>query len=539
MKVRGALLATVAVLVTACSGSGGGDPDAGGSPPPPPSTLSKADAWRFLNQASFGATEADAARVAALGYGGWIDEQLALPTTHHLPYVQAQPSPQVQADRLDAWFQASLRGQDALRQRVAYSLSQIWVVSDVGALGQQPLGLAYYYDTLLDHAFGNYRELMEAVTLTPAMGVYLSMLGNQKPDASRNIFPDENYARELMQLFTIGLVELGPDGTVVKGPDGVPAPTYDQDVIEGFAHVFTGWTYAGALNFERPRRDFLRPMQAWEDFHDTGPKQLLNGTALPAGQSARADLEAALDNLFNHPNVGPFVARQLIQRLVTSNPTPAYVRRVADQFADNGRGERGDLAAVVRAILLDPEARSAQHDASTGKLKEPLLRLTQLWRAYDARAANGRYLFPGPQNWFGQAPLRSPSVFNFYSPAYAPAGELADAGLVAPEMEITTEYFTARSNTYLAAAIFQRNSTNAGLPAEAIAIDIGPDVAVAGDPAALVQHVADRLMGGAISQALRTEALRLAEATPADNPAARVTEVLHLMATSPEFAVQP
>lgn len=538
MTLRSLLAAALAALIAACGGSGGGA-DPSGTPPPPPPALSKTDAWRFLTQATFGPTEAAAGRLVSLGYERWLDEQFTAPVTRHLPYVQAQAAPQTQADRLDAWFQASLRGPDQLRQRVAYALSQIWVVSDVGALGQQPQALAYYYDTLLDHAFGNYRELMLAATLTPAMGVYLSMLGNQKPDPARNIYPDENYARELMQLFTIGLVRLNPDGTVVVGADGVPLPTYDQDVIEGFAHVYTGWTFAGSLNFERPRRDFLQPMQAYEAYHDTGPKRLLNGTVLPGGQTARQELDAALNNIFQHPNVGPFVSRQLIQRLVTSNPTPGYVGRVAARFADNGRGERGDLEAVVRAILLDPEARSAPRDASTGKLKEPLLRLTQLWRAYDARSQAGRYLFPGPQNWFGQAPLRSPSVFNFYSPTYVPPGELADAGLVAPEMEITTEYFTARTNSYLAAAIFQANSASGALRPESIVIDIAPELAVAGDPARLVQRIADRLTGGLLSDPLRREALKLAEATPASDGAARVAEVLHLVATSPEFAVQP
>lgn len=537
MRHRSLLAIGLAVLIAACGGSGGGGGTPGTPPPSPP--LSKADAWRFLTQATFGPTESDADRLVALGYERWLDEQLAAPVTRHLPYVQAQATPQNQADRLDAWFQASLRGPDQLRQRVAYALSQIWVVSDVGALGQQPQALAYYYDTLLDHAFGNYRELMLAITLTPAMGVYLSMLGNQKPDPARNIYPDENYARELMQLFTIGLVQLNSDGTEVLGADGVPLPTYDQDVIEGFAHVYTGWTFAGSVNFERPRRDFLQPMQAYEAYHDSAPKHLLDGTVLPGGQTARQELDAALDNIFQHPNVGPFVSRQLIQRLVTSNPTPGYVRRVAARFADNGRGERGDLAAVVRAILLDPEARSAARDASTGKLKEPLLRLTQLWRAYDARSQTGRYLFPGPQNWFGQAPLRAPSVFNFYGPTYAPPGELADAGLVSPEMEITTEYFTARTNTYLAVAIFQANSASTALRPESIVIDIAPEIAVAGDPTRLVQRVADRLTGGLLSDTLRSEALTLAEATPSSSGAARVAEVLHLIATSPEFAVQP
>jgi uncharacterized protein (DUF1800 family) len=531
------VLVVAMLALAACGGSGGGSSGGGGPPPPAPATLSRAEAWRFLEQATFGPTEADADLLMSRGYVAWLDQQMAVPASHHLPAVQSQAAPQKQVDRLDAWFQAALKGDDQLRQKVAWALSQIWVVSDVGALGQQPLGLAYYYDVLVDNAFGNYRRLMEQVTLTPAMGVYLSMLGNQKPDPARNIFPDENYARELMQLFTIGLVQLNPDGSVRTDEGGNPQPTYDQQVIEGFAHVFTGWTFAGALNFERPRRDFLHPMLPFEDYHDTGAKLLLNGATLPAGQGARADLEAALDNIFNHPNLGPFVSRQLIQRLVASNPTPAYLGRVAAVFADDGNGERGNLAAVVRAILLDPEARSAGSDSS-GKLKEPLLRLTQLWRAYDAGAQNGRFLFANPQAWFGQAPLRAPSVFNFYSPGYAPPGEIAAAGLVAPEMQITTEYTTALTNSYLALAVFQANTSVAGLRPETIAIDFSAHLHAAADPARLVQEVADRLAGGVISDELRRQAAGLAEATPASNAALRVAEVLHLMVTSPEFAVQ-
>lgn len=541
MPIRNSMLAVTMLALAACGG--GGDSDSGGGsgttpPPPAPPPITKAEAWGLLTEASFGPTDAAAQRVITLGYSGWIDDQIATAATLHLPYVQSRPSPQNQADRLDAWFQATLRGNDQLRQRVAYALSQIMVVSDIGALGGEPLALAYYYDILVRNAFGNYRQLMEEVTLSPAMGVYLSMLGNQKPNVALNIRPDENYARELMQLFTVGRVMLNADGSVQVDGSGVPLPTYDQAIIEGFAHVYTGWTYAGSLSFTRPSRNFIAQMQPWADFHDAGSKLLLNGMTLPPGQSAREDLEDALDNIFNHPNVGSFVAEQLIQRLVTSNPSRAYVQRVAARFNNNGSGVRGDLAAVIRAILLDTEARATATANAAGKLKEPILRLTQLWRAYGAAAQSGRYFFPAPQAFFGQAPLRSPSVFNFYSPFYAPPGEISDNGLVAPEMQITTETTTATTNTYLAIAVFVLNSFKQDRRPDDICINFEADATAGGTPAQIVTRVADRLMGGQISAELRAEAAGLAATYPDTNAAGRVAEVLHLLVTSPEFAVE-
>ena len=280
-------------------------------------------------------------------------------------------------NRVDVWFRNAVTGQDQLRQRVAFAWSEIMVVSQVGALNNLPYSVSSYYDLLATQGLGDFRALLESVTLHPAMGVYLSMLGNQKPNTAGTIRPDENYARELMQLFTIGLVELNLDGTARLDGAGQPIPTYTQPIIEGFAHAYTGWTYAGAPN-ELPQArptaaNQVVPMQLYASYHDTGPKRVLGGVTIPAGQSGAQDLDAALDNIFAHPNVGPFIAQRLIQRLTASNPSPDYVRRVAQRFNDNGRGVRGDLAAVVKAILLDPEARGST-TATTGKIKEPLLR---------------------------------------------------------------------------------------------------------------------------------------------------------------------
>ena len=529
-------------------------------PPPPeePPPVTRADAFRFLNQATFGPTRAEIDRLIALGdssqaYARWIDEQMALEPSLQLPAVQAKyvsiKNPVVlNATRQDTWFKHAVQAPDQLRQRVTFALSEIMVVSERSALARMPFAAADYNDVLARNAFGDLRQLMEDVTLHPAMGVYLNMLGNQKPDAVGNIRPDENYARELMQLFTIGLVRLNPDGTAPVDTTGEPLPTYDQSVVEGFAHVFTGWHYAGATLFSLAKRtnaSQIQPMKAYPEQHSTLSKKLLSypGVArpqLPANQTPVRDLEDALDNVFHHPNVGPFLARQLIQRLVTSNPSPAYVARVAAVFDNDGQARRGNLGAVVKTILLDPEARPDATSTTdvTGKLKEPLLRLVQLWRAYDAKAANSNYRLADSDRIFGQGPLLSPTVFNFFIPAYAPQGEIADRDLVAPEMQIATEYLNTTVTNYFYTQIFLRNSSKIGLGTSIIVIDIAEDIALAGDPDALVQIITDKLMGGDISPTLAAEARDAVLRTPSSKPATRVAEALYLIATSPEFAVQ-
>lgn len=539
------LLALAAGLILSACGGGSSGGGATAPPPPPAPPVGKAEAFRLLNQASFGATEEAAEEVVELGIEGWIERQMTLPPSLQLPYLSSLPRPtfpfELQPDRVDIWFRNAVDGEDQLRQRVAFALSQIMVVSQLGALEGAPWALADYYDTLAEHAFGNFRELMEAVTLHPAMGIYLSMLGNEKPNPALNIRPDENYARELMQLFTIGLVELNPDGTVRTDAEGQPIPTYDQSVIEGFAHVYTGWHFAGAPGFDEARitpYNQTVPMQLYPEFHDTGAKKLLGGVVLPAGQSGEDDLRDALDNVFNHPNVGPFIATRLIERLVTSNPSPAYVRRVAATFDDNGAGVRGDLAAVVRAVLLDPEARPAGALDSDGKLKEPLLRLTQLWRAFEARSAEGGYPFGYAYVLLGQGPLQAPSVFNFFSPSYAPPGEIRDRGLVAPELQIATEYQNTLFTNLMLLQAFVNNSANPDLAPGDVAIDIGEEMSIAADADALVSRVAEKLLAGEISPVLRQEAVGMVERIPATDAAARAAEAVYLVASSPEYAWQ-
>jgi uncharacterized protein (DUF1800 family) len=474
---------------------------------------------------------------------------------------------------VDTWLANALGANDQLRQRVAFALSEILVTSQAGPLGELPFAAADYYDMLTREAFGNFRVLLEDVTLHPAMGVYLSMLGNQKAQSGTNIRPDENFAREIMQLMSIGLVQLNMDGTPRLDAAGARQATYSQDVIQGFARVFTGWKWAcpstlPACDFYSAQAEYapvtnfnqIKPMQLYSGLHETGSKQLLtySGAAhsvLPAGQSGAQDLKDALDNIFNHPNVAPFISRQLIQRLVTSNPSPAYVQRVAQVFADDGTGKRGNLGAVVKALLLDSEARSAPSGVAaetTGKVKEPLLRITGLWRAFNAHAASGRYTATGnfftslnptelsPVSIIGEGPLQSGSVFNFFSPFYAPPGEISNAGRVAPELQLATEFLTTQMTNQLYTYAFQRTSAQSGLGADTIVLDTTAEAAVAADATALVNRVADRLLGSnaLMSQTLRDAAVAQVSRTPVTDSATRVGDAIYLIASSPEYAVQ-
>jgi uncharacterized protein (DUF1800 family) len=543
----------VAVL-TACGGGGvSGDNSSVDTDSAP--ALSYSEAFRFLNQASMGATEAEARRVVAMGYEAWIDEQMQIPVSLSAPYVNNAflLNGDVQrGSRVGAWVQNALYGPDQLRQRVALALSEILVVSEIGFLKYYPweLGLADYYDLLAKHAFGNYRDLVEDATLHPAMGNYLNMLGNLKPDAEKNIRPDENFARELMQLFTIGLVELNIDGSERKGDKGQAIPTYTQEIVQGFAHAFTGWNYKKSADAPpqpiSPTHISRRlPMVLYPGRHDTGPKKLLDGVTLPAREDGEQDLQDALDNIFQHPNVAPFISFRLIQRLVTSNPSPAYVARIAGVFNDNGAGVKGDLAAVVKAILLDAEARPDSYSPIDGKLKEPLLRLTQLWRAYDPVTADTSGVYRVEDMWkkIGQGPLQAASVFNFFLPSYASSGQIRDQQLVAPEMQITTEYLTATFTTYLFRQTHFWNtlpSTLAlGVGSRAdVLIDFNADVALEVNPNALIDRVAETLMGGEISDELRASVANVIANVPLDEEGKRSSAAIFLIVSSPEFAYQ-
>jgi len=556
----------------------------------PPPLSNDAQAARFLDQATYGGRLSDIARLRSLGYEAWLDEQVSLPISRQQPYLDFVRASEgvYQQHRLEAFFIHSAQladpsnpshaHADQLRQRLAFALSELLVVSDRNAaLLFQPWALASYYDLLATHAFGNYRDLLQAVTLHPAMGRYLSMLGNRKVDVALNIRPDENYAREILQLFSIGLHQLNPDGTRMLDAGGQPIPTYTQDTVRGFAHVFTGWNFAGctAADYDdcEPSNPYetpwFTPMQAVEAFHDsTTAKQLLVypgvnlvGGVLPPGGNAQTELNAALDNIFRHPNVGPFVARHLIQRLVTSNPTPAYVQRVASVFDNNGQGVRGDLRAVVRALLLDEEARNGHTLAPTtfGKLREPITKLVRLWRVAPGVSVNGRvFRYTHPRDEYGQLPLSSPSVFNFFKPNFAQPGEIRDAGLVSPEFQIHTDTQLVTAPNALGFRIFlfyvgSRYSlaweNGAPVPEEAL-FDYSALKALASSPAALVDRLDLLMLSGQMSSAMRTTLITRLNSAPPDQipgqpsgappdiPLFRVQQALYLISTSPEYSIQ-
>lgn len=420
-------------------------------------------ASRFLSQATFGPDYELIETVSQVGVRDWMNTQLNMPVSFsiedHLNVIRAAAYDSIAAiggDSTDfyfstqtwmyAWWKYVMDSPDLLRARVAFALSQLFVISQVPDLAQQPVTLCNYYDMLIENSFGNFRDLLGDVTRHPAMGAYLTHLMNPKTDSVNNRFPDENYAREIMQLFTIGLYELNQDGTRVLDTAGNPIPTYDNGDIAELAKVFTGfsfWDNPTFYSYSSRESSYTSPMTMWNDYHEPGPKYLINGGVIPDRDpvDGEADVNDALDHLFNHPNVGPFVGRRLIQRLVKSNPTPDYIARVAAAFNDNGNGVRGDMKALISAVLLDPEARNCAliDGISEGMLREPMLRHTNLMRGFNALSLDGTFRNATYSFWkeVEQRPLGSPSVFNFFRPDYQPIGPVADAGLVAPEFQIT------------------------------------------------------------------------------------------------------
>lgn len=507
----------------------------------PDGPLSPNEAFRLLEQATYGPTMADIAEAGSLGTDAWINQQMQTRATF-LSDGLARANSNQWNEFVNVWWRHAVQADDQLRQRVAFALSQILVVSATAGLGDEQPGMANYYDLLVTHAFGNYRDLLEDVTLNPVMGEYLSMKGNRKPDPQENIQPDENYAREVLQLFSIGQVLLNNNGTPITDSEGVPLPAYDQNTIENFARVFTGWNFANADDFRWPSTtDYVSPMQPWDEYHDTGPKTLLEGFELAAGLSARDDLSAALDNIFNHPNVGPFISKQLIQRLVTSNPSAQYVDDVATVFNRNHEGERGSLASTIKAILGHREARLGHLDNpdTYGKLKEPLLRVTQLWRAFEPDTIPFEFNYGWVQDELGQSPLYSPSVFNFFRPEFSQPGEIRDSGLVSPEFQIMDETSIIKmTNRLLANTLWSHNFKNDG-NGQRIAIDITKEMELEPDRDELLDHLDLLLLGGRMSFELRYAINDLMDARQFPGAAShRVTESIFLIASSPEAAIQ-
>jgi uncharacterized protein (DUF1800 family) len=430
---------------------------------------------RFLAQATFGTDLEYIKTVSELNFEDWIDNQFS---------VDSQPLQQLSqdiyaeakqihisnggnADDFDnlnwqyfmyAWWQSNINNQDLLRQRIALALSEILVISRDSNLSGYGVGLADYYDVLKDNAFGNFKNLLKDVTMHPMMGVYLSHYNNPKSIPERNIHPDENYAREIMQLFTIGLYELNQNGTYILDGDGNRIPTYDNDDIKEFAKVFTGLGPADVEDFSdrtprfglghyQARKDI--PMLMYDEWHEPGSKQLLNGYTIPGGQSGMQDIDAAIDHLFNHKNTAPFISKRLIQQLVKSNPSPGYISRVSAAF-NNTKGVRGNMKAVVKAILLDEEARSCSwiENPTSGKMIEPMMRYFNVVRQIDLDNDDNRFWNNGFDFYrnTGQAPLSAPSVFNFFLPDYVPNSAFASANIVAPEFQI---HDSATSINYL------------------------------------------------------------------------------------------
>lgn len=416
-------------------------------------------AARFLSQSTLGYNLAEIDNVTVEGIEDWVEAQLNIPMPYNLltkskeyhQYAKDQsgnPDYGSNARMWDyAWWQYHMTSNDYLRHRVALALSEILVISDKSSFGNNPYALSDYYDILLEHAFGNYRDILEEVTYHASMGVYLTYVNNAKSNPEENQFPDENYAREVMQLFTIGLNMLNPDGTVIVDSVGQPVPTYDNIDILEFSKIFTGLTWADRDKWGRgAQRDtsYIPRMVMWNDYHEPGEKLLLNGFVVPDRNpiDGDADISDALDNLFDHQNVGPFIGKLLIQRMVTSNPPPEYVERVTQAFNDNGEGVRGDMKAVVKAILLDPIAKacSSGDNPNFGKLREPFIRYFHMNKAFNASTLSGDYRndMDYIYRFVQQKPLTSPSVFNFFQYDYQPIGPVEEADLFAPEFQITS-----------------------------------------------------------------------------------------------------
>ena len=510
----------------------------------------QADAVRLLEQSTFGPTDALVAHVRAVGVQGFLSEQFAAPVSRYpaIKYVPAgqqgtfcptDPNPQCARDYYtlfllqNAFFQDALASNDQLRQRVAFALSQILVTSGLDI--SLAYGMATYQQIFRDNAFGNYEDILTKVTLSSVMGDYLNMVNNDKPSGS--VQPNENYAREFMQLFSIGVWELNPDGTQMLDAGGAPIPTYYQDIIEGFAHAFTGWTYPvlpGVPARRHNPKNFLGDMVPVDSNHDKNAKSLLSGATLPAGQSIQSDLAGAVHNVFMHHNVGPFIGKQLIQKLVTSDPTPQYVRRVAALFDNNGQGVRGDMRAVVNAILIDPEARGAiKLDPTYGKLREPVLFMAAAARALNTQSDG---VFFGQQSTaLGQRLFYPASVFNYYPPTY----ELPDTDILGPEFAIENSATAINRYNFANTFSFGTIAPLATLPG---AIGTTPNwsalSALAGSPTALADNLNSSLMHGTMPAAMRSSIINAVNAVSANDPLTRAKTAFYLVVTSPQYQVE-
>ncbi|MDA7519087.1 DUF1800 family protein [Akkermansiaceae bacterium] len=494
------------------------------------------EASRFLLQASFGPTMDSIGEVEEVGITTWIDNQMTM--SRSLTGWRMYQSGQVYNRDLwkQGWWHSAIIASDQLRHRMSYALSQILVVGYQGGslVGDNILIQADYYDAFVNGSFGKYRSLLDNVTYSPAMGYYLSHFRNRKSDPPSNRFPDENFAREIMQLFSIGLWELNQDGTRKTDPEGNFIPTYDISTVSELAKVFTGMGPVlsqgrEATSFYDPVRisDLLAPMKVWDEEHEPGEKVLFGGDyIIPSGQTGEEDVQQALDILGSHPSTAPFISSLLIQRFTTSNPTPSYVKRVSRAWTHSG----GDLGQVLRAILLDPEVRYKQESVEGfGKVREPIIRAIHLLRAFSPADHPNTFAAQISQlkNDFGQFAMLSPTVFNFYSPSFSPQGELRDAGLVSPEMEIAT--MTTLLGTHNQ---FRQIAASGHFTRQ---VDYGEEELLAYDMEALVDRLDILLTAGSLSASTRASVIEGAE--PFTHPATRVRVAAHLITTSPDFTV--
>ena len=544
-------------LALAACGGGGGSSTPTPTPTPTPSQPSAADTARLLDQATFGVTQTDVMHVQSIGFDAYLSEQLAATpsqytgfsyTPHTAPAnCKSDGSSPPDAASLCArdqyslfqvqrqFFEHALVNPDQLRQRVAFALSQIFVVSGIEIY--EAYGMADYQNLLLRDAFANYRTLLEDVTLSPVMGRYLDMANNDKTNATLGTSPNENYGREVLQLCSIGLYELNADGSQKLDASGAPIPTYDQDVVEGFSSIFTGWTYAplaGATSKFNNTINYDGVMVSFDPHHEPGTKLLLDGLTVPANQTAEQDLKTALDDIFNHPNVGPFIGKQLIQHLVTSNPSPAYVARVSAVFADNGNGVRGDLGAVVKAILTDTEARGdAAPSDSFGHLREPALFITSALRSLGGQS-DGVYL-RNATSAMGEPIYTAPSVFNFYPPSFV----LPGSQTLAPEFNIDNAATAlARANfvdTLIMKGGVKADTTVVGSTGTSVDLTALP----AQDTGALISQLNQTLLHGSLpadASALILQAANVAAAS--SDPIGAPRSVAYLILTSAQFQVE-
>jgi uncharacterized protein (DUF1800 family) len=552
-----------------------------GTPPTP--IVTPQDAARFLDQATFGATDADIHNLSLIGFQAWLNQQFAIAQTPEEPAVEqavmvANPPCAATDVKCNAalfeqnssndnlvqgqFWQAALSGNDELRERVKYALSQLFVISSNNStpIQSMPRGEASYYDMLGNDAFGNFRQLLQDVTLSPMMGQFLNMLGNDKGNATTD--PDENYAREVMQLFTIGLWQLNDDGSQKLDGSGNPIPTYSNTDVMGLAAVFTGFSWdipgdssddgwSNCCMYVAPGYgEELLPMTSYADHHSTVEKQFL-GVTIPAASTPDpdGDLKIALDTIFNHPNLPAFFSKQMIQHLVTSNPSPAYVNRIAQVFENDGTGVRGNLQAVISAILLDPEARdtaSATANPQYGKVREPLLRYTEWARAFTAQSRNASYdtgSTEDPIYGLGEMWLRSPTVFNWFSPGYTPPGTpIATANLLAPEMQITNVSTVVGFINFMQSAI--GSSATQGPD---VFSNYDEEIRLASTPDQLMDRINLLLMAGQMSNSLYTQIESAVTSIPipsGDQTAidaallSRVQTAIYLTIASPDFAAE-